>query len=170
VRSWLRPDAQLGFLGTYSAKRDLAYALGYIDDDDVSLLNAIFGIRNLFAHHLLEATFEDEVAPQPGNVEAPHVLRDWTSPLMGRTRSTAGRLRRLRKERLHHFVIFGERNLRHLLVEFIAHYHSERYRQGIGNILIRPQPSRTNDNTTLGPSQCRSRLGGQLNFYLRNAA
>ena len=58
----------------------------------------------------------------------------------------------------------------YLLVEFVARYHSERYRQGTGSALLRPQPSRTNDNTTLGAIQCRSRLGGQLNFYLRNAA
>ena len=58
VRSWLLPDAQLGFLGTYGAKEDLAYALGYVDAPDVPLLDASSAIRNVFAHHLLEATFE----------------------------------------------------------------------------------------------------------------
>lgn len=51
-------------------------------------------------------------------------------------------------ECLDHFVIFGERHLRHLLRELVAHYHSE----------------------PLGAVRCRSRLGGQLNFYLRQAA
>ena len=31
------------------------------------------------------------------------------------------------------FVIFGERHLRHLLKEFVAHYHAERYHQGVGS-------------------------------------
>ena len=79
-------------------------------------------------------------------------------------------VRTVREECLDHFVIFGERHLWYLLVEFVAHYHTERYHQGIGSTVIRPQPSRTNDNTALGAIQCRSRLGGQLNFYLRNAA
>ena len=79
-------------------------------------------------------------------------------------------VRTVRSECLEHFVIFGERHLRHLLWEFVVHYHSERYRQGIGSRLIRPQPAPNADNATLGEVRCRSRLGGQLNFYLREAA
>jgi hypothetical protein len=67
-------------------------------------------------------------------------------------------------------VIFGERHLRHLLSEFFAHYHSERYHQGIVSRLIIPLPGPNTDNATLGAVRCRSRLGGQLNFYLREAA
>ncbi|HET6410609.1 MAG TPA: hypothetical protein VFG53_01015 [Anaeromyxobacter sp.] len=58
ARSWLLPDAQPGFLGTYRAKEDLAYALGHVGDADLPLLDAISGIRNVFAHYLLGATFE----------------------------------------------------------------------------------------------------------------
>jgi len=54
--------------------------------------------------------------------------------------------------------------------EFVVHYHSERYHQGIGSRLIRPQPAPNADKATLGEVRCRSRLGGQLNFYLREAA
>jgi hypothetical protein len=47
---------------------------------------------------------------------------------------------------------------------------SERYHQGVGSKLICPGVRAANDN---GPSTvigCRSRLGGLLNFYLREAA
>jgi hypothetical protein len=79
-------------------------------------------------------------------------------------------VRTVRSECLDHFVIFGERHLRHLLRECFAHYHSERYHQGIGSRLILPPPAPAADNATLGAVRCRSRLGGQLNFYLREAA
>lgn len=79
-------------------------------------------------------------------------------------------VRTVRSECLDHFVIFGERHLRHLLREFVAHYHTERYHQGIGSRLILPLPGPNADNATLGAVRCRSRLGGQLNFYLRQAA
>jgi hypothetical protein len=75
-----------------------------------------------------------------------------------------------RTECLDHFVIFGERHLRHLLQEFVAHYHTERYHQGIGGRIIRPTASATNDTAVLRTVQCRSRLGGQLRFYHRHAA
>jgi putative transposase len=79
-------------------------------------------------------------------------------------------VRTVRSECLDHFVIFGERHLRHLLREFVSHYHSERYHQGIGSRLILPLPGPNADNATLGAVRCRSRLGGQLNFYVREAA
>ena len=37
----------------------------------------------------------------------------------------------VRTECLDHFVIFGERHLRHLVKEFMRHYLTERYHQGI---------------------------------------
>jgi hypothetical protein len=51
-------------------------------------------------------------------------------------------------------VIFGERHLCHLLREFVAHYHSERYHQGIGSRLILPLPGPNADNATLGAVRC----------------
>ena len=44
--------------------------------------------------------------------------------------------------------------------EFIAHH------QGIGNVLIMPDPSLANRD---GPIRCRTRLGGLLNYYDRAA-
>jgi putative transposase len=79
-------------------------------------------------------------------------------------------VRTIRTERLNHFVIFGERHLRHLLREFVEHYNTERYHQGLGGRLIRPSTTTANDNSTATVIRRRSRLGGLLNFYLREAA
>jgi transposase InsO family protein len=76
----------------------------------------------------------------------------------------------IKYECLNHFVIFGERHLRHLINEFVEHYHAERFHQGIGGQLIRKQVRPTNDNWTNGKIAHRSRLGGLLNFYYREAA
>ena len=59
VRSWLLPEATLGFLSNFGAKKDLARALGFIEDGEAEHLQAIASIRNVFAHDLLEARFED---------------------------------------------------------------------------------------------------------------
>jgi len=78
----------------------------------------------------------------------------------------------LRKECLDHFVVCGEKHLRHLVKEFVAHYHEERPHQGRGNVpLSVPDP----DNPpTLpfpkGEVVCRERLGGLLKHYSRAAA
>ena len=63
-----------------------------------------------------------------------------------------------------------ERHLRHLIKEFGEHYRTERHHQGIGSQIIRPKPSPSNDNATLGVVGCRSRLGGLLRYYSREAA
>jgi putative transposase len=79
-------------------------------------------------------------------------------------------VRTVREECLEHFVIFGERHLRYLLREFCAHYHEERFHQGLGGKLVRPSVEAGNDNTTGDRVECRRRLGGLLNFYHREAA
>jgi transposase len=76
----------------------------------------------------------------------------------------------IRNECLDQFVIFSERHLRHLIKEFGEHYLTERHHQGIGNQIIRPKPPPSNDNATLGVVGCRSRLGGLLRYYSREAA
>jgi hypothetical protein len=70
---------------------------------------------------------------------------------------------------LNQFVIFGERHLRYLIKEFVEHYMTERFHQGIGGQLIR-NVGPTNDNGADGKVACRSRLGGILNFYHHEAA
>jgi putative transposase len=76
----------------------------------------------------------------------------------------------VRTECQDHFVILGERHLRHLVKEFVRHYLTERYHQGIGSQIVRPKASPSNDNAALGAVRCRSRLGGLLNYYGRDAA
>jgi len=46
-------------------------------------------------------------------------------------------LRMIEYECLNHLVLFGERRLRHAVKEFLAHYHGERFHQGLGGQLIR---------------------------------
>ena len=75
----------------------------------------------------------------------------------------------IKYECLNHFVIFGERHLRHLIKEFVEHYMTERLHQGIGGQLIR-NVGPTNDNGADGKVACRARLGGLLNYYHREAA
>jgi hypothetical protein len=76
----------------------------------------------------------------------------------------------IKYERLHHFIIFGERHLRRLIKEFVEHYMTERFHQGLGGQLIRKQVGPTNDNGAAGKVVRRSRLGGMLNYYHREAA
>jgi putative transposase len=75
----------------------------------------------------------------------------------------------VRTECLDHFVIFGERHLRHLVEEFMGHL-TDRHHQGIGSQIIMPKALPSNDNATLGAIGHRSRLGGLLNYYCREAA
>ena len=79
-------------------------------------------------------------------------------------------VRTIREECLAHFVIFGERHLRHLVREFVAHYQGERFHQGLGGQLVKPAEEPRNDNGSGGAVRRRSRLGGTLNFYHRGAA
>jgi transposase InsO family protein len=64
-------------------------------------------------------------------------------------------------------VPLGERHLRRTVGEFVAHYHSERNHQGLGNVIPFPAPGTPYES---GPIRRRERLGGLLNFYERNAA
>jgi transposase len=79
-------------------------------------------------------------------------------------------VRTIRTECLDQFVIFGERHLRHLVGTFVEYYLTGRYHQGIGGRLVRPQALANKDNGTAGAIRSRSRLGGLLNFYHREAA
>jgi hypothetical protein len=76
----------------------------------------------------------------------------------------------VRTECLEHFVIFGQRHLRHLLDEFTTHYLRERFHQGLGGRLVTPRPCPGNDNAWCGAIRCRPRLGGLLNYYHREVA
>ncbi|MFC1610630.1 integrase core domain-containing protein [Myxococcota bacterium] len=74
----------------------------------------------------------------------------------------------IKYECLNHFVFFGERHLRYVIKEYMAHYLEERFHQGLDGQLIRP-PKDADDEAT-GSIQCRRRLGGMLSYYYRAAA
>jgi putative transposase len=76
--------------------------------------------------------------------------------------------RSAKSEALSRFILFGESSLRHVLSEYLAHYHTERCHQGLGNVI--PFPARRAANDHEGPIECHERLGGTLKFYNRLAA
>ena len=76
-------------------------------------------------------------------------------------------VRSIRDECLSKVVPLGERHLRQLVSEHVAHYHLERNHQGLGNQLIEHSDQKP---TLAGRVLRRKRLGGLLNFYYRNAA
>src|ERR1035437_9831191 len=73
----------------------------------------------------------------------------------------------IKYECLNGFIFFGERHLRYVVKEFMAHYLAERFHQGIGGQIIRGEARATNDNGTGTAIVRRSRLGGMLNYYYR---
>jgi putative transposase len=77
-------------------------------------------------------------------------------------------VRAVKEECLARLILFGEASLRHVLRQYVEHYHQERNRQGKGNVLLFPAVSQ--DTECEGPIQCRERLGGLLKYYTRDAA
>jgi putative transposase len=76
-------------------------------------------------------------------------------------------VRSIKQECLRHIIALGERHLRIVVGEFIAHYHTERNHQGLGNLI--PFPSAASPAVG-GRVRRRARLGGLLNFCERKAA
>jgi len=76
-------------------------------------------------------------------------------------------VRSFRTECLDHFIIFGEGHMRHIAEEFIAHYNEERPHQGKGNKVLAMSAHEISAN---GPIACKTRLGGMLKHYFRQAA
>jgi len=70
-------------------------------------------------------------------------------------------VRSIREECLDRLILFGERRLRHVIGEFVAHYHGERNHQGLGNELIAPRADHRGGTHVC----CRERLGGLLRYY-----
>lgn len=75
-------------------------------------------------------------------------------------------VRSIKEECLDQMILFSERSLRHVISEYVEHYHRERNHQGLESRIIRPQFR----GGAAGDVECRSRLGGLLNFYCREAA
>ena len=77
-------------------------------------------------------------------------------------------IRSVKDEALSRLMLFGERSLRHVLQEYMEHYHHERNHQGKGNVLLFPSAGQGHKGE--GLVQCRERLGGLLKYYDRDAA
>ena len=80
----------------------------------------------------------------------------------------AGRFVRTVKEScLERMILFGDGSLRQAISELVAHDHLERNHQGLGNQLIIALQAEVHSQ---GAIRRRSRLGGMLNYYYRQAA
>src|SRR5215472_9010534 len=76
-------------------------------------------------------------------------------------------VRTIKESCLERMILFCEDSLRKAIHEFIEHYHHERNHQGLGNRLIIQEPLVADSAAAV---QSRSRLGGMLNYYYRQAA
>jgi putative transposase len=77
-------------------------------------------------------------------------------------------VRSVKEECLAQMILFGEASLRHVLRQYVEHFHAERNHQGKSNVLLFPAVSQ--GPAREGPIQCRERLGGLLKYYERKAA
>jgi putative transposase len=77
-------------------------------------------------------------------------------------------IRSIKEECLAHVIPLSEAHLRHVLKEYLAHYHAERHHQGLGGRLIAGAPAAPPGSR--GRVRRRKRLGGLLNYYEREAA
>jgi putative transposase len=76
-------------------------------------------------------------------------------------------VRTIKESCLDRMILFGESSLRKAIHQFVEHYHRERNHQGLGNrLIIAPQAV----VHIQGAIRRRSRLGGMLNYYYRQAA
>ncbi len=77
----------------------------------------------------------------------------------------------IKQECLDHFVVFGTAHLDVLCREYLAYYLTERPHQGRDNeLLMGSPPAATEDLPAMAEIRCRSRLGGLLRSYHRQAA
>ena len=79
---------------------------------------------------------------------------------------------RTRQEVLNHFIIFGEKHLRHILGEWLTHYHTHRPHQGLGNVPIGASlsPREPLESYRVEDVVCHESLGGLLMHSERTAA
>jgi putative transposase len=73
----------------------------------------------------------------------------------------------IKAECLNRLIFFGEASLRRALRQYMVHYHRERNHQGLANKLIAANDADFADKAAIAR---RSRLGGTLNYYYREAA
>lgn len=77
----------------------------------------------------------------------------------------------IQQECLDHFVVIGQQHLNHIVSGYLAHYHAERPRQGLGNVPVTVASKQAdNEEAVIGEVIRRDRLGGLLKHYERRAA
>ena len=76
-------------------------------------------------------------------------------------------MRSIKESCLDQMIFFGETSLRKSIYNFVAHYHTERNHQGLGNQLIAFEAG---VGSRSGQVRRRERLGGLLSYYYRDAA
>ena len=76
-------------------------------------------------------------------------------------------VRTIKESCLDHLVLIGEANLQRATSQFVLHYHHERNHQSLEKKILQPEFTPLPD---VGAIQRRSRLGGLLNYYYREAA
>ena len=75
----------------------------------------------------------------------------------------------IKSECISGLIFFGEQSLHQALKEYTIHYHQERNHQGKENRLLFPTQG-FDPVTHEGDIKCKSRLGGVLKYYYRDAA
>ena len=80
-------------------------------------------------------------------------------------------VQRTKHEVLNHFLVFGERHLRHIMEQWLIYYHNFRPHQGLGNVPIsgEPPPAEPLERLCLDDVVCHESLGGLLRRYERCA-
>jgi len=76
-------------------------------------------------------------------------------------------VRTIKESCLEPIILFGEGSVWKAIHEFVLHYHHERNHQGLDNRLIMQEQLVADSAAAV---QRRSRLGGMLNYYHRQAA
>lgn len=76
-------------------------------------------------------------------------------------------VRSIKESCLDRMILFGEASLKMAIMNFMAHYHSERNHQGLANRIILSETSHVGNS---GSVQRRQRLGDMLNYDYRAAA
>jgi putative transposase len=74
----------------------------------------------------------------------------------------------VKEECLARLLLCGEASLRHVLTQYVEHFHHERNHQGQGHVLLFPASSQNSEGK--GSIDCRERLGGLLKYYAHEAA
>ena len=79
-------------------------------------------------------------------------------------------VRSIKSECLESMILFGEKSLRHVVDEYLKHYHAERNHQGLGNNIPFPDKRTCAPIAMEGKILKDERLGGHLKFYYCEAA